>query len=66
MGEDPKVSRRVQVRMENSRKHYDSVKVNMEDSIQLCVNTINIYAGVEELHKNKSQEIKTKSVGTFS
>ena len=58
MGEEPKVSTRVQVRIKNSRKHYDNVQVSMEDPMQNFDNVINIYAGVEDLHRHNLDKVK--------
>ena len=42
MGEDPKVTTRVYVRIKKSRKHYDNVKVSMEDPMQNFDNVIDL------------------------
>ena len=58
MGEEPKVSTRVQVRIKNSRKHYDNVQVSMEDPMQNFNNVINLYSVVEYLHRHSFHKVK--------
>ena len=58
MGEEPKVVTRVQVRIKKSRKHYDNVKVSMEDPMQNFDNVINLYGVVEDLHKHNFDKVK--------
>ena len=52
MGEEPKVSTRVQVRIKNSRKHYDNVQVSMEDPMQNFDNVIYLYDALGDLHRH--------------
>ena len=64
MGEEPKVTTRVQVSIKNSRKHYDKVQVSMEDPMQNFDNVIDLYAAMEELHRHNLDKVK-KNDGIF-
>ena len=57
MGEEPKVATRSQVRIKNSRKHYDNVQVSMEDPTQNLDNVIDLYVAVEELHRHNFDKV---------
>ena len=60
MGEEPKVSTRVQVRIKNSRKNYDNMQVSMEYPMHNFDNVINLYVVVEEFHRHNFDKVKTK------